>query len=382
MIITFVSAFLNHHQTQLCDEIKKYCDEFYFVSTMPMPDARRDLGYKDSESEHDFVIRAYDGSTPESRIEEILLCSDVVIFGDCDNKYINLRMKENKLSFLYSERFFKKGTWRRFIPTTRKTIKERVVNHKNKNFYVLCASAFLSYDLKLMGFNPDKCYKWGYFPEDSSCDEYAQRNNRKLKILWAGRFIDWKHPDHALRAVASLKNKGYDFTLNFIGRGEMEDELKVLSSSLGIAENVRFLGSMSPEEVQEYMKESDIFLVTSDYKEGWGAVVNEAMGAGSAVLASSALGSVPFLINDGQNGIIYRYGDMTDFEEKLEILTVDKELRKKFGKAAVATIKNEYNCEVAVKRLMEFIGNGCEDMGYKSGPMSKAVVTKNKWYEK
>ena len=381
-MITFVSAFLNHHQSQLCAELRKYCDEFYFISTTPMPETRRTLGYKDVDTKHDFVLRAYDGSTDESRIEEILLNSDVVIFGDCDNKYINLRMKENKLSFLYSERFFKKGTWRRFIPRTRKTIKERVVNHKDKNFYVLCASAFLSYDLKLLGFDTDKCYKWGYFPEVKEYTAYPERNNSVPRILWAGRMIDWKHPEYALKGAAALRDMGCDFSLDIIGGGECEAQLREMTESLGLTDKVNFLGSMSPDEVRHNMESSDIFLMTSDYQEGWGAVVNEAMSCGCAVLASSAVGSVPFLISDSDNGIIYRYGDMKDFTDKLSLLVKNKELRNALGQSAFDTIKNEYNQTVAVKRLMDFIANGCkEDPRYTYGPMSKAVVTENEWYK-
>ena len=374
--------FLNHHQLQLCDELRKHCDEFYFISTMAMPQDRLNLGYEDVDTKYDYVLRTYDGSTEESRIEEILLKSDVVIFGDCDSKYIDLRMKENKLSFLYSERFFKKALWRRFIPRTRRKIYNRVVKFSKKNLYVLCASAFLSYDLKLLGFDTEKCYKWGYFPKGNDCEICPEKDNEKVKILWAGRLIDWKHPHYAVEAAAYLKKKGYDFSLEMVGNGVCEDELKDKAKVLNVDDKICFLGSMSPEEVLQKMKDADIFLVTSDRKEGWGAVVNEAMGCGCAVLGSSAVGSVPFLIDDGKNGTIYRDGDMEDLENKLEQLVKDKELRVKLGSAAFDTIKNEYNYEVAVKRLMEFINNGCKELtNYKSGPMSKAVVTKDKWYK-
>lgn len=380
LMITFVSAYLNHHQLLLCEELRKYCDEFYYISTVAMPSERLSLGYEDVDSKYDYVIRAYDGSTDESRIEEILLASDAVIFGDCDNKYIEIRMRENKLSFLYSERFFKKGIWRRFIPQTRKKIHNRIVRFKDKNLYVLCASAFLSYDLKLLDFDTDKCFKWGYFPKIKDYTECPERNNSVPRILWAGRMLDWKHPHHAVQIAARLKNKGYNFTLDIIGGGECEEELKRLVSELSVDDKVRFLGSMSPADVIENMESADIFLMTSDYYEGWGAVVNEAMSTGCATLASSAVGSVPFLIDTPKNGIIYRYGDFADFENKLELLIRDAKLRKSIGKASFETIKNEYNHTVAVKRLMEFIDSGCKGAPYKSGPMSKAAVIKNKWY--
>ena len=379
-MVTFVSAFLNHHQILLCEELRKHCDEFYYISTMAMPDDRLSLGYQDVDSKYDYVIKAYDGSVSDNRIEDIILSSDAVIFGDCDNKYIELRMKANKLSFLYSERFFKRGTWRRFIPVTRKKIDNRITRYKDNNMYVLCASAFLSYDLSLLGFDTNKCFKWGYFPQTKEYAQCPPKKNAVPRLLWVGRMLDWKHPHHAIEVASRIKNKGYNFTLDIIGGGECEEELKDLANKLDVADRVCFLGSMSPENVAENMEQAEIFLMTSDYCEGWGAVVNEAMSAGCAVLASSAAGSVPFLIRDGKNGIIYRYGDMDDLENKLIRLIKDAQLRKNLGVCAFDTIRNEYNQTVAVNRLMEYIGGGCKASDYESGPMSKASVLKNKWY--
>ncbi len=382
MTITFVSAFLNHHQILLCEEFRKHCDEFYYISTMPVPQERLDFGYEDVEKKYSYVLRAYDGSTDHKDIEDIILRSDAVIFGECNNKYIELRMKENKLSFLYSERFFKKGTWRRFIPQTRRKIEKRVIRYKNKNFYVLCASAYLSRDLKLLGFNADKCFKWGYFPQVKKYDARPERNNTPVKLLWVGRFLPLKHTEDAIYAASELKARGVDFTFDIIGTGECEASLKELVKNLGLDKQVNFLGSMGPSSVIENMEKSDIFMMTSDFHEGWGAVSNEAMSTGCAVLLSSALGCANFLIKDKKNGLIYQYGNNKDFAEKLYQLAKDKKLREKLGKEAYKTIKEEYNQTVAAERLMEFIKNDCKvNKDYDWGPMTQAPIVHNKWYK-
>lgn len=382
MIITFVSAFLNHHQLLLCEELKKHCDEFYYISTKPVPVERISLGYEDIEKKYDYVLRTYDGSSAHREIEKLILRSDAVIFGECDDRYIELRMKENKLSFLYSERFFKKGTWRRFIPSARKKIERRTTQHKNKNFYVLCASAFLSYDLSLLGFDSHKCFKWGYFPEVKDYDVCPQRNNSVPSILWAGRMIDWKHPEHAVEVAKYLKEKGCDFVLDMIGTGESEAVIKEKIKASGLEDRVNVLGSMSPQKVNEYMEKADIFMMTSSKQEGWGAVVNEAMSTGCVVLGSSAAGSVPFLIKDEENGLIYKYGNMSDLFKKAEMLVNNPDLRKELSENAYKTIKCEYNQVVAVERLMEFINNDCKlSRSFESGPLSAAPVMKNNWYK-
>lgn len=55
-------------------------------------------------------------------------------------------------------------------------------------------------------------------------------------------------------------------------------------------------------KVREHMEDADIFLFTSDYNGGRGAVLNESMNSGCMVAASHAIGSVPFLLEDGKRG--------------------------------------------------------------------------------
>ena len=382
MIISVVSNFLNHHQLMLCNEFGKYSDEFYFIATEEIPDDRLSMGYSNMDTQYDFVLRTYDGSVDNDKIYDVLDRSDAVIFGACPDELIEYRVKQNKLSFLASERFFKKGIWRRFHPAISKAVKRRSVQFKDKDYYVLCASAFLSYDLSLLGFSEDKCYKWGYFPEVEHFEMFLERNNKKLRLLWVGRMLDWKQGEVAVKAVAYLKKNNIDFTLGFIGDGERREKLEKLTTKLGLTDNVEFLGTMSPKEVREHMHNADVFLATSNFREGWGAVVNEAMSCGCAVLASSAAGSVPFLIDDGKNGLIFRNGCQKDINEKLLKLAVDSKMRETLGRNAMHTINNEYCPEVAAKRLVEFIkAEDKSKVSFEKGPMSKAEILKNKWYK-
>ena len=74
-----------------------------------------------------------------------------------------------------------------------------------------------------------------------------------------------------------------------------------MAHDLGVTECVEFLGELTHDETIELMRDSEIFLATSNRMEGWGATVNEAMASGCCVVASDAMGSVPYLIEDGLN---------------------------------------------------------------------------------
>jgi glycosyltransferase involved in cell wall biosynthesis len=129
------------------------------------------------------------------------------------------------------------------------------------------------------------------------------------------------------------------------------------------------------------MEKANIYLFTSDRQEGWGAVLNESMNSGCAVVVSQAIGSVPFLIKHGENGFIYKDNDINDLYSKVEILVKDADLRTKLGTNAVRTIEKLWNPKVAAERLVTFC-NGLlneEIIRFKDGPCSKAEIISQKY---
>ena len=121
-------------------------------------------------------------------------------------------------------------------------------------------------------------------------------------------------------------------------------------------------------------EKANIFLFTSDKQEGWGAVLNESMNSGCAVVASQAIGSVLFLIKHGKNGFIYKGNDINDLYRKVEMLVKNADLRMKLGANAVKTMEELWNPKIAAKRLVEFCENLLKGkiIEFKEGPCSKA----------
>ncbi len=378
MLLVFVSNMLNHHQITLCTEFQKVFDEFYYVVTEKISG----IGYQKSQNA-DFVLHFYE---PEEKkhAEKYIDKADVVIFGGCPDYLIEKRAKENKLSFLYSERFFKKGIWRSLIPRTRKSVNNRIGKYKANEMYVLCASAYLPYDLSMVGFPSKKCYKWGYFPSRIvyEIDELVNKKN-KNSILWAGRLLDWKHPEMAISVAERLIEDNIVFTMNIIGDGPLSSELYSRIKYKGLSDNVHMLGSMSPESVRYYMEEAEIFLATSDFYEGWGAVLNEAMNSACSVVASHAAGATPYLVNSGNNGHIFESKNIDSLYKMVKRVILDRQLMQKTQINAYNSIDREWNAEIAAinfRHLVDIIINGKEN-DINCGPCSSAGIVKNNWYK-
>ena len=130
------------------------------------------------------------------------------------------------------------------------------------------------------------------------------------------------------------------------------------------------------------MEGSNIFLFTSDFNEGWGAVLNEAMNSGCAVVASHAIGSVPFLIVHKVNGLIYRNGDLKDISFKVMHLIDNRTEREYLARNAYLSIVELWNGKVAAERLVQLSDGLIQgiDVEFNEGPCSRASVISQKYH--
>ena len=376
MKIVFVSNYFNHHQRPLCEALLPLCDSFCFIATSEMREERKKLGY--AFEEPPYVIRAFVGDGAD-RARRMLASADVVIRGSAAGEWSKPAYYRGKTVFYYSERIWKKGCRRWLLPA--RAVQFYFKYSWRQNSFLLCAGAYVAYDFSRTRTFSGRRFCWGYFPETKQYDIkklIAQKDPRK--ILWCGRLIDWKHPELAVMTAAGLRDDGVDFSMDIIGSGVMEPMLRQQIVEAGLDDRVRLLGSMPPQKTREHMEQAGILLLTSDRQEGWGAVLNEAMNSGCAVVASGAAGSVPFLLKDGENGFIFS-GDASELLVKTRALLRDPTLAARFGTAAYETVSDLWNAETAALRFARFAqsvsGGAPLPAAYKSGPLSPALVLKD-----
>lgn len=348
-----------------------------------MREERRALGYGEKNIP-EYVINSHKSDYEKNKALDLIEKSDFAIIGSATDELIESRKQNSRLVFRYSERIFKKK--KNITDYIRSGIGFRKKNPQNKPIYLLCAGAFVASDYSKYGLFKEKSYKWGYFPEtkyyENICDIIKAK--KKKSILWVGRFIDWKHPDDAIKAALALKKNGYEFELNLIGSGELQDELQKLINDNELNDCIHILGSMKPEKVREKMENSEIFLFTSDRQEGWGAVLNEAMNSGCAVVASHIIGSVPYLVENEVNGLIYKSGDTDMLYNQISFLLDNPHKQLELGVKAYETISSTWNSTVASERLINLAnhitsGDTSPDL-YENGPCSKAEIFNENWF--
>lgn len=386
MKIAFFSNFMNHHQLELCNKLYKMEDvEFIFIATTPLPIEQQKLGY-DNLNNLDFVLKEYE-LKEKNTILEIIKSFDVMIVGSAPEMYAQLRIKTNKLLFRYSERIFKKGIIHAYSPKARYFLTKNHARYKRNNVYLLCASAYCYSDFLRVNAYKNKAYKWGYFPPlkiYSNIDDLLS-NKKKNSILWVGRMIDWKHPEYCIELAKYLLSKQIDFHIKMIGTGDLYEEIIKNINYNNLENYIEVLGAVPSKDVRKHMEESQIFIFTSDRNEGWGAVLNEAMNSGCAVVANHLIGSVPFMINNKDNGLIYKNKDINNFFYNVEFLLKNEKIICSLGKNAYLTIAERWNYDVAAERLVslskKLMQNHKDDDTYFDGPCSLAKKLSDNWFK-
>ena len=318
MKLTFVTNFVHHHQLPLADEFYRLLGESYhYVATQALPDWLIKGGY-DPSLERPYITRTYLSKEDMRMARNFIDESDVVIMGDAPSFWAKKRNAEGKVTFYCTERIYKKRIPWIKLPLHAYRYYKKYSQYKNT--YLLCASAYAYSDFSLTRCFVGRAFKWGYMTKVNYKSKVEiTRNKTSISgirtFMWCARFLKWKHPELPIKLAARLKAKGYSFHIDMYGSGEEFESIKGMIQNMGVQDCVSLCGNLPNEMILREMKKHEIFLFTSDRNEGWGAVLNESMSCGCVPVACEAIGSVPYLIKDGVNGLKFKSCDIDSLEK-------------------------------------------------------------------
>ena len=378
MKLVFISNFLNHHQETFCKELIKILgtDNFRFIAMVGQAEEQKKLGYVDM-NQAAYCIRYYETPNGAAEAKKWLDTADVILVGGISYRYTYKQWLKGKIVIKYGERINKTGT-------EGQKLKEKLnmlLFHRlsvRKTDYFLAASAYAAGDYRTHHAYKNRMLKWGYFPECKHYDtsELIAKKNKK-EILWCGRLIDWKHPELIIKTAKRLQRDGIDYSFTVVGDGPLRDSLQRAAEVERL--NIRLLGAVPSDLVRGYMEHAGIMLASSDYNEGWGAVINEGMNSACAMVATVSMGAVPFLIKDGENGRIFDYHDTEQCYSIVKELLQNPEQQESMGEKAYRTITTTWNAKTAAENLialLEGLSRG-EERIPAHGPCSKAEIILN-----
>lgn len=364
--VVLFSSFMSPHMKPLCDELyAHYGNDFQYIQTCALTEERQRLGYSYEPCEVPYLTDLTGNTGQQMRIADEA-AAVIINTGVTNPMIVKNRIFENKLTFFLNERLFKRGVLKL---ADRRLWQQALINlaSRNKRTYILCLGSYVAKDFELIGFERGKSFKFGYFPAQTLSKPKERSDN--FCVVWAGRMIDWKRPIFAMKIAKRLKQKDADIRFIMVGDGKYFEKAKHYATKYRI--EVEFTGIQPNEVVRKYMRDADVFLITSNRREGWGAVINEALSEGTPVVSSTAIGGAGFLIEDGKNGFLFKTHSARDAAERISQIYDGSQ--KEYSEEAIKTL-DLWNYQIAAQRLCTVIDellNNRNPTEYTYGPMSR-----------
>jgi len=174
--------------------------------------------------------------------------------------------------------------------------------------------------------------------------QFSNRNGNDDYAVFIGRIGPEKGIETLIKAWEGIQG----IKLYIIGKGPLESSLKKHVQN----NKIKYLGFIEHQYCLEILQKSRFLLLPSDLYETFGMVILEAMSVGKPVIASR-LGSLPDLISNGKNGLLFEPGNPKDLADKVRWLLEHEAEAEEMGRRAREEYEKKYTPEKNFELIMK-----------------------------
>ena len=188
-------------------------------------------------------------------------------------------------------------------------------------------------------------------------DTSPNYDDEKPVILSVGRLINWKGVTYVIQAMPLILAQLPEARLVICGDGPERKNLEELTGQLNLTKSVTFEGNVPNSRLPDYYRTASLFVLPSiviestGETEALGVVLLEAMASGTPVIGSK-VGGIPDIIEEGRNGFLAEQKNPQDLADKIVRLLSNKELRQRFSKNGMQTVREKFSWEAVVGRFV------------------------------
>ncbi len=158
----------------------------------------------------------------------------------------------------------------------------------------------------------------------------------------------YKGHQYFIEAAARVFQHTKDVTFVIVGEGPEEGALRARIAGLGLPDRVRMLGFR--EDLLDVFRSLDVFVIPSVEADTIPQVLMQALALGLPVV-STAVGSIPDVIQDGATGFVVAPRDTGALADRIVALLADPDLRRAMGARGRTLVEREYSLERMLDRL-------------------------------
>ncbi len=155
--------------------------------------------------------------------------------------------------------------------------------------------------------------------------QFIQKKNLRPHIIWMRAFEDVYNPQMAVRVAMLLKKKYSDFKMIMAGSDKgLLSTVQTMINSNGLQHNLSLPGFINLQQKLQFAAEYDIYICTNRIDNAPVSII-EFMAMGVPVVSVNS-GGIPYLIEDGKNGLLVNVDDDEAMVQQIEKLLCNPEL--------------------------------------------------------
>jgi glycosyltransferase involved in cell wall biosynthesis len=170
-----------------------------------------------------------------------------------------------------------------------------------------------------------------------------QSSQSHVRFVFAGRFVDWKGVQFLVRALARAAARRPGCSLDLVGAGELDAEIRATIEREGLRDIVRMHGWLSRPETARIVGEADVFVMPS-LRECGGTAILEAMAMGKPVITTNWGGPADYV--SASCGLLVDPSSPDAFIEGIADAMVrlanSPELRRELGAEGVRRVRQDH----------------------------------------
>lgn len=167
-------------------------------------------------------------------------------------------------------------------------------------------------------------------PFEKSFPPVENFSANKSRLIFVSRLIPTKGLLETVRAVAILREKGFEVVLEVLGDGTMRLPAENLAKDLNIREFVNFYGHVAEETVREFYRAGGILVFPTFHIEGFPMVIFNALAFGLPVVTTRIRAAADYL-RERENALFCEAKDASSVAEKIAEILENEDLRRALG---------------------------------------------------
>lgn len=342
LVVASTSDHLMNFHVPYIEELKKTCDVLTMAKDNGVKFADFDISFEKKilSFSHYKVVKQIRNILKEHNFDVVFLNTSLAAFIV---RYAikGLKKKPRVVNivhgYLFGEKscFIKRMAYLLAEKVCRK-VTDNIVVMNNEDYdiakkYKLCKGEV--YKIMGMGINGDRF---------KSSAKKNRGNEEEITFSFIGELSTRKNQMFLLKFIRDLKKFNINAKLNLIGDGFLKNKIVKRIKKYGIEDQVVMVGYI--QNIEEYINKSNYYICASKI-EGLPFNILEAMFAGSVVFSSDIKGTVD-LIDDLENGVLFKLNDMDDLINKFRLVKNNITLQNKLRKNAAVTAKKYLLAEV------------------------------------